>query len=67
MLAHELLAQLKTQLDFQPTGEPAANLTLGRGRLHGQLVYLAIIERNTRCQSNHTSREPLIEFSSKSD
>ena len=38
MLAHELLAQLKTQLDFQPTGEPAANLTLGRGRLHGQLV-----------------------------
>ena len=45
MLAYELPAQLKTQFDFQPTGEPAGSLTLGRGRLHAQLVYLAIIAR----------------------
>lgn len=44
MLAHETLAQLIAQLDFQPSGEPVGNLTLGRGRLCGDSIYIAIIE-----------------------
>ena len=44
MLAHETLAQLITQFDFQPVGEPVGNLTMGRGRMRGNSVYVAIIE-----------------------
>ncbi len=44
MLAHETLAQLKTQLDFQTAAEPVGNLTLGRGRLRGNPVHMAIVE-----------------------
>ena len=44
MLAHETLAQLKTQVDFQPVGEPAGNLTLGRGRLRGNVLHVALVE-----------------------
>ena len=36
MLAHETLAHLKTQLNFQAIGEPVGNLTLGRGQWHGR-------------------------------
>ncbi len=44
MLAHESLAQLKKLIEFQPIGEPAGNLTLGRGRLRGSPVHVAIVE-----------------------
>ena len=44
MLAHETLAKLKTQLDFQAAAEPVGNLTLGRGRLRGSPLHVAIVE-----------------------
>ena len=44
MLAHESLLHLKSQTGFQAVGEPVGNLTLGRGQLNGNPVYLAIVE-----------------------
>lgn len=44
MLAQESLAQLKAQLDFQAAAEPVGNLTLGRGRLRGNPLHVAIVE-----------------------
>ena len=44
MLAHETLALLKSQLNFQAIAGPAGNLTLGRGQLRGSPVHVAIVE-----------------------
>ena len=44
MLAHDTLAQLKSQLAFNALGEAAGNLTLGRGVLRGNPLHMAIIE-----------------------
>ncbi|MEO8103833.1 MAG: biotin-independent malonate decarboxylase subunit gamma, partial [Betaproteobacteria bacterium] len=44
MLAHETLAQLRTQFDFQPVGQPVGNLTLGKGTLRGQPLHMALVE-----------------------
>ncbi len=40
----EALAALKTVTGFTPLGEPAGNLTLGKGVLHGQKIHLALME-----------------------
>ena len=44
MLAHETLQQLTSLAAFQPTGEPAGNLTLGRGTWKGVAVHVALVE-----------------------
>ena len=50
MLAHETLAHLKSQLNFQAIGEPVGNLTLGRGQWHvretcdARDVHVALVE-----------------------
>lgn len=44
MLAAEALDHLKSQTRFTPLGEPAGNLTIGRGMVDGRTVQVAIIE-----------------------
>ncbi len=44
MLAHETLAQLKSQLTFEALGDAVGNLALGRGALRGNPVHVAIVE-----------------------
>ncbi len=39
-----LLQALKETLAFEPAGEPAANLTLGKGTLEGRAVRVALVE-----------------------
>jgi Carboxyl transferase domain/Malonate decarboxylase gamma subunit (MdcE) len=40
----QTLSDLKSRVEFSALGELAGNITLGRGRLHGQPVHVALIE-----------------------
>lgn len=40
----QTLSDLKSRVDFSALGEPAGNITLGRGRVNGQPVHVALIE-----------------------
>ena len=39
-----ILDALREALAFEPAGEPAGNLTVGRGRLDGRALYVALVE-----------------------
>ena len=43
----QLAAALKDAVAFQPTGDPAGNVTLGRGSLERRAVHVALVENRT--------------------
>jgi hypothetical protein len=43
-MSQSTIEKLKTGLNMRPIGEPAGNLTLGRGELKGKPVHMALIE-----------------------